>query len=76
MLFELYSCFGEIIPLIRKIVQVGNAKAITIPKGWLVYWQRKTNTPIVEVGIEVDGTLIVTPILPIKKSGNKKEVRK
>jgi len=60
-------------PLIRKIVRIGNAKAITIPKGWLVYWQRKTNAPIVEVGIEVDGTLIVTPILPEKETKKEKE---
>ncbi len=53
-------------PIIRKIVRIGNAKAVTIPKGWLMYWQRKTKEPIVEVAIEVNGEITIRPILPTK----------
>jgi hypothetical protein len=50
-------------PMIRKIIQVGTSKAISLPKSWLEFYERKTGQHITEVSIEINGKLIVQPIL-------------
>jgi hypothetical protein len=46
------------------VVQVGTARAVTLPKSWLDYIERETGQPIKEVTMEVDGKLTIEPILP------------
>jgi hypothetical protein len=50
-------------PLIQKVIQVGDSRAITIPKSWLTYYERQSGQNIKEVSIEVNGKLIIAPIL-------------
>jgi antitoxin component of MazEF toxin-antitoxin module len=50
-------------PLIQKVIQVGDSRAVTIPKSWLVYYERQSGESIKEVSVEVDGRLIIRPIL-------------
>jgi len=49
-------------PLIQKIIQIGDSKAVTIPKSWLIFYERQNGQPIKEVSIEVNGVLIIRPI--------------
>ena len=35
--------------LIRKLIQVGDSKAVTIPKTWLLFYERKSGQKIREV---------------------------
>jgi antitoxin component of MazEF toxin-antitoxin module len=49
-------------PLIQKIIQIGDSKAVTIPKSWLVFYERQSGQSIKEVSIEVNGALIIRPI--------------
>jgi antitoxin component of MazEF toxin-antitoxin module len=56
-------------PLIQKIIQVGDSRAITIPKSWLEYYERKNGHRIKEVSVEVNGKLIIKPILEDKIIG-------
>ena len=58
-----------IMPIIRKIIQVGTSKAVTIPKSWYEYWRRETGHDVTEVAIEVNRVLKISPILPAKKKG-------
>lgn len=51
-------------PIIRKIIQVGTSKAVSLPKSWLQLIERETGKPIKEVAVEVNGILTITPILP------------
>lgn len=51
-------------PLIRKVIQVGTSKAVSLPKSWLELIERKTGKTIKEVAVEVDGVLTIQPILP------------
>jgi antitoxin component of MazEF toxin-antitoxin module len=53
-------------PIIRKILKVGDSKAITLPKSWIAFLERE-NQEITEVTIEVDKVLTVSPILLKKK---------
>ena len=51
-------------PLIRKVIQVGTSKAISLPKSWLELIERETGKPIKEVAVEVNGVLTIRPIIP------------
>jgi len=50
-------------PLIQKLIQVGDSRAVTIPKSWLAYYERQSGQCIKEVSVEVDGKLIIRPII-------------
>lgn len=54
-------------PIIRKILNVGDSRAITIPKTWLDYIEKEHGIKIKEVAIEVDRVLTIQPILPKKE---------
>ncbi|RLI00111.1 hypothetical protein DRO19_00385 [Candidatus Bathyarchaeota archaeon] len=51
-------------PIIRKLIQVGKSKAVTLPKTWIEFWQRKAGVKITEVAVEVNRELRISPILP------------
>lgn len=55
-------------PLIQKVIQVGDSRAVTIPKSWLAYYERQSGEIIKEVSVEVNDKLIIRPIL--KDDGN------
>jgi antitoxin component of MazEF toxin-antitoxin module len=50
-------------PLIRKIVQIGTAKAVVLPKSWLDWVKNETGSEPKEVLVEVDGDLKIIPII-------------
>jgi len=54
-------------PLIQKIIQIGDSKAVTIPKSWLTFHERQNKHPIKEVTIEVNNTLVIRPIITLKE---------
>lgn len=58
-------------PIIRKVIDVGRSKAVTIPKSWLEYYEREKGEVIEAVAIEVNEVLTITPFLP--KHEKKKE---
>jgi len=57
-------------PLIRRIIQVGNAKAVTIPKGWLDFWEDKLDGPVSKVAVEINHEMKILPFEE-KKGGRK-----
>jgi len=50
-------------PMIRKIIQVGTSKAVSIPKSWLAYYEKQTGQKITEVAIEVNDVLKIKPVI-------------
>ena len=48
-------------PLLRKIIQVGDAKAIAIPQSYIKYWELK-GKEIKKVGLEVNKKIVILPI--------------
>jgi NADH:ubiquinone oxidoreductase subunit len=60
-------------PLIRKIIQVGTAKAVSLPAEWLRWIERETGVTPKEVAIEVDRVLTIKPVLPKKAEFDKNE---
>lgn len=53
-------------PIIRKIIQIGNSRAITLPKSWLEFSETEIGEEIKAVAIEVDKVLTISPILKQK----------
>jgi antitoxin component of MazEF toxin-antitoxin module len=56
------------LPIIRKVIQVGNSRAISLPKSWLDLLERETGESVNEVKMEVDNVITISPILPKKVS--------
>jgi len=59
-------------PIIRKIIQVGGSKAVSLPKSWLTFCENQCGRKITEVTMEVNGVLKIAPIIPkeiVQKDG-------
>jgi len=54
-------------PIIRKVIEVGNSKAVCIPKSWFEYYENETGKKISEVAIEVNRVLKIEPLLRKEK---------
>ncbi len=57
-------------PIIRKLVKVGNSRMVTIPPDWLAYYERQTGQPVEEVLMELNGqiTIYIKPKVDINGS--------
>lgn len=60
-------------PIIRKVIDVGRSKAVTIPKTWLEYYEREFGEEIKLVAIEVDRKLEIVPYIPRENAEKKDE---
>jgi hypothetical protein len=52
------------LPIIRKIIQVGQSKAVSLPKSWLRFYEQQNECKITEVLVEVNGVLKISPVIP------------
>jgi len=51
-------------PIIRKIIPIGKtSRAVIIPKSWLQFFEQEAGQPILNVAIEVNRVLKITPII-------------
>lgn len=57
-------------PLVRRVIDLGDSKAVTIPSTWLKYYEKLLGRPIKEVAIEVNKALIITPLPSEKERAN------
>jgi antitoxin component of MazEF toxin-antitoxin module len=60
-------------PIIRKIIPLGNSKAVTLPKTWLQYIEEKTGQGVKAVTMEVNGALTIKPKLKDQGKPQNKE---
>jgi antitoxin component of MazEF toxin-antitoxin module len=49
-------------PIIRKILNVGDSKAITIPKSWIASAEENAGKKIVALALEVDRIITLRPV--------------
>ena len=49
-------------PIIRSILNLGNSKAVTIPKSWLTNAEDQTGRKIIALAMEIDGTITLQPV--------------
>jgi len=58
-------------PIIRSILNIGNSKAVTIPKSWLTNAEDQTGRKIIALAMEVNGTITLQPVLKRKQNTRK-----
>lgn len=46
-------------PLIRKLIRVGNSRAVVIPPDWLKYYEGKNGRPIENVLMELNDVITI-----------------
>ncbi len=44
-------------PLVKKLVKVGNSRMVSIPPDWLKFYEDKTGVPIEELLMELNGEI-------------------
>jgi len=50
-------------PLIKRLISVGDSRAVTIPKSYLQFHEKKNGKKISKVGMEINGKIVIWPIL-------------
>jgi hypothetical protein len=60
-------------PIVRKVMNLRTSRAICLPKSWLEYFEKEAGLEILEVAIEVDRVLTISPIF-LKQSTEPKTV--
>ena len=46
-------------PLIRKLIKVGNSRAVIIPPDWLKYYEERDGKPIETILMELDNVITI-----------------
>jgi len=54
-------------PLVRKIIEVGDSRAVTLPSDWLKFAEEQAGRRITEVTMEVNGAITIKPLIRLKK---------
>ncbi len=57
-------------PLLRRLIKVGDSRAVTIPPDWLKYYEDLTGQPVEEVLMELNGEIKIY-VKPQKQSKDK-----
>jgi antitoxin component of MazEF toxin-antitoxin module len=60
-------------PIIRKLVKVGESKGITIPKSWIESAEGEAEKKIVAIALEVDKVITLSPVFQKEKEAVKNE---
>jgi len=46
-------------PLERKLIKIGNSRAVIIPPGWLRYYEQKSGEPVVSILMELNNVITI-----------------
>jgi antitoxin component of MazEF toxin-antitoxin module len=49
-------------PILRKILNVGDSQAVTIPKSWLRSAEDVEGKKVIAIAMEVDGSITLSPV--------------
>jgi antitoxin component of MazEF toxin-antitoxin module len=55
------------VPIIRALTNTGDSKTVTIPASWIKYAEQQKHKKIVAIAMEVNGSIIISPIFENKK---------
>jgi hypothetical protein len=60
-------------PILKKIIAHGGSRGITLPSSWIALVEKETGQKLKEVLMEVDGEIIIRPVIEKKGSGGSSE---
>jgi hypothetical protein len=49
-------------PIVRKLMAVGNSKSITLPKSWIENAEQQAGKKIIAIALEVNGKITLQPV--------------
>jgi hypothetical protein len=49
-------------PIIRKLLNVGDSQAVTLPKSWITNEEQNNGKKVVALALEVDGVITLSPV--------------
>jgi antitoxin component of MazEF toxin-antitoxin module len=49
-------------PIVRKLMNVGNSKSITLPKSWIENAEQQAGKKIIAIALEVNGKITLQPV--------------
>jgi hypothetical protein len=49
-------------PIVRKLMDVGNSKSITLPKSWIENAEQQAGKKIIAIALEVNGKITLQPV--------------
>jgi antitoxin component of MazEF toxin-antitoxin module len=54
-------------PITRKVIQVGEARAVSLPKSWIENLEEQLGHPLTEVLMDVNDEIKIRPKVEMKK---------
>ena len=54
-------------PIIRKILNVGDSRAISLPKSWLENAEQEAGKKIIAIALEIDRVITLEPVFEKSK---------
>jgi hypothetical protein len=55
-------------PILKKVIHHGGSRGVTLPASWLDLIEKESGKPVKEVLMEIDGAIIIKPVIEIKGS--------
>ena len=55
-------------PILRKLMYVGDAKGITLPKSWIESAEQESGKKMVALALEIDKVITLTPVFEKKEA--------
>ena len=49
-------------PIIRKVIQVGTSRAVSLPKSWLTHAENKAGKKIIALALEINNVITMSPV--------------
>jgi hypothetical protein len=62
-------------PIIRKILNIGDSKAVTLPKSWIENAEEGAGLKVIALALEVNGSIVLQPVFE-KKIKNRRNSEK
>ncbi len=58
-------------PIVRKLMDVGNSKSITLPKSWIENAEQQAGKKIIAMALEVNGKITLQPVFSKEPEANR-----
>ena len=49
-------------PIIRSIIDIGNRRAVTIPKSWITNAEEQTGKKVIAIALDINDSITLQPI--------------
>jgi len=58
-------------PIVRKLMDVGNSKSVTLPKSWIENAEQQAGKKIIAIALEVNDKITLQPVFSTESEANR-----